>query len=197
MDSITNSPSFINWRDGQFFQEKFNLGYVDDNFKWKETFMIGEVPKDDQWPVYSTGRKLALETLYENANVHKECTRHYMNITPTVEGPLAEFANKYKGLKHHSTLLKLTPGCCLMWHYDSYSAFVKFQEIPEEKYHKIRRVAIMLRDWNFGQTVQIGKNVISDWKIGDVFGWEGDVWHGAGNFGLSDLIVFQVTYLDD
>ena len=55
----------------------------------------------------------------------------------------------------------------------------------------------MLRDWDFGQTVQIGKHVISDWKMGDIFGWEGDVWHGAGNFGLSDIIIFQITYLDD
>ena len=197
MEDITNSPGFINWRAGEFFQEKFDLKYIEDNFQWEETFMIDEVPKNDQWSVYSTGHHLTLENLYIKNNIHKDCTRHYMNIKPPVIEQLTEFVKKYKGIKHHCSLLKLPAGSSLMWHYDTFSAFVKFQEIPQEKYHKIRRSALMLRDWDFGQTVQIGKHVISDWKMGDIFGWEGDVWHGAGNFGLSDIIIFQITYLDD
>jgi len=92
--------------------------------------------------------------------------------------------------------LKLTPGCCLMWHYDSFSAFVKFQNIDMADYGKVKRAAIMINDWNFGQTIQLGDHVFGHWKKGDVYTWQGDMWHGAGNFGLSNLVCFQVTYLD-
>ena len=33
------------------------------------------------------------------------------------------------------------------------------------------------------------------WSKGDSFTWTGDVWHGASNFGSSDMIIMQVTHL--
>jgi hypothetical protein len=199
MIDLKKIPSFINWRESKFTKSHFDLNISDDEItaNWVETYMIDEVPKNDVWKIYSTDRKIALEDLYVTSGIIKECTRHYMDITPTIDGELKKFVDTFAGQIHHSTFLKLPAGCSLIWHYDSYSAFVKFKQIPEEKYHKIRRSAIMLRDWDFGQAIQIGGEMISNWKKGDIFTWQGDVWHGAGNFGLSDITVLQVTFLDD
>jgi hypothetical protein len=195
---ITQLPSFVNWRDGTYDKYHFDITINEHELTadWKETFMIDEVPKDDAWEVFSTEKKIALEDLYLDNGVTKECTRHYMDITPRLHGDLKRFADKFAHTKHHCTLLKLTPGCCLMWHYDSFSAFVKFQNINQADYGKIKRAAIMITDWNFGQTIQLGNDVIGHWKKGDVYTWQGDMWHGAGNFGLSNLVCFQITYLD-
>lgn len=200
MFNIRELDSFNNWKDAMFNKGHCELTQPLDTYdiEWKETFMIGEVPRDDMWETHSTSKKLALEDLYIEHNVHKQATRHYMNITPTLTGELKELVEThYSNKPHHPTWLKLTAGNNLMWHYDSYNAFVHFNKIPEEKYSQIRRIAFMMTEWSMGQTIQIGNEVLSHWKFGDTFSWQGDIWHGAGNFGLDDMVIFQVTYLDD
>jgi hypothetical protein len=200
MFEIEKLDSFNNWRNGNFNRGHWPLSQSLESYRvdWKETFMIGEVPQDDKWDTHSTSKKLALENLYIKYNVHKQATRHYMNITSQLTGEVKELVDSnYGNCPHHSTWLKLPPGNNLMWHYDSYNAFVHFNKIPEEKYSQIKRIVVMMTDWSMGQTIQIGNEVVSHWKFGDTFSWQGDIWHGAGNFGLDDLVVFQVTYLED
>ena len=55
----------------------------------------------------------------------------------------------------------------------------------------------MMNDWKFGQVIQIGNEVISHWSQGDTFSWPNSTWHGASNFGGSDLVVMQVSYLNE
>ncbi len=95
MTDITQLPSFVNWRDGTYDKYHFDITINEHELAadWKETFMIDEVPKDDAWEVFSTEKKIALEDLYLDNGVTKECTRHYMDITPRLHGDLKRFAD--------------------------------------------------------------------------------------------------------
>ena len=42
---------------------------------------------------------------------------------------------------------------------------------------------------------QVDDVIESHWQIGDTYTWEGDTWHGLGNFGLKDCVIMQVTWL--
>ena len=53
----------------------------------------------------------------------------------------------------------------------------------------------MITPWMFGQVIQVGGQVITNWNVGDTYTWQGDVWHGAANFGFDDLVVMQITWL--
>ena len=47
------------------------------------------------------------------------------------------------------------------------------------------------------QVLQVGDEVYSHWQAGDTFTWKGDTWHGMSNFGPSDIIISQITFLDN
>jgi hypothetical protein len=53
----------------------------------------------------------------------------------------------------------------------------------------------MMKDWDHGQVLEIDGKIYSHWKTGDSFTWIGHTWHGVCNFGPSDIIVAQITFL--
>jgi hypothetical protein len=55
----------------------------------------------------------------------------------------------------------------------------------------------MMSDWDRGQMLQVGNKVYTHWKKGDTYTWKSDVWHGMCNFGPSDCVVAQITFLDE
>lgn len=164
-------------------------------FEWKETLMTDEVPKDDMWNTSATRKKLELEELYAEIKISAECTKHYMSIRPELNNGLRSILDYYKDIDHNYNFLKLTAGHNVIKHYDSYATFIKFNEIPEEKHTEIKRTIIMMTDWAFGQVLQVEDQLESHWKIGDTYTWQGDAWHGLGNFGFDDCVVMQVTWL--
>lgn len=164
---------------------------------WEETFMTNEIPENDSWNTYATHKKLKLEELYNSWSVPKEGTKHYMSIRPDLTDNLKHILTPYNNLSFNYNFLKLTPGCQLTWHFDTYATFVKFNDIPEEKSSKIRRTIIMMNDWDVGQIFQVGQTVFHHWSVGDTFSWQGEAWHGMCNFGPSDIIISQITYLED
>jgi hypothetical protein len=84
-----------------------------------------------------------------------------------------------------------------MWHFDTYATFVKFNNIDENNVHNVCRTAIMMKDWDRGQVLQVGDEVYTHWQAGDTFTWKGDTWHGVANFGPSELVIGQITFLDE
>jgi hypothetical protein len=165
------------------------------SFEWLETYQTNEVPKGDKWDTHATDLKLQLEDLYAEWRVPKEPTLHYMCLAPTLSQGLQQAYDSFDaGLKHYN-FLKITPGHVSFWHFDSYATFVKTHNIDAKRQNDIQRSAVMMTDWSFGQVLQIGATVYSDWNAGDVFTWSGDTWHGAANFGIEDFTVMQVTYL--
>jgi hypothetical protein len=166
-------------------------------FDWLETYMIDEVPKDDVWDNFATTKKIALEQQYIKLNMPKECSKHYMALNPNISNKLKSYLEPVADKAHHYNFLKLTPGYNLWMHYDSYSMFVRYNNITEEQAENINRTIVMLTPWTPGQVLQIGDNTHSNWNVGDTFRWSAYTWHGVANFSFTDFIVMQITWLDN
>lgn len=166
-----------------------------DNFQWLETFMIDEIPSTDQWDTVATKNKLNLEEIYKKHHLPKECSKHFMCLKPDLSSGLRSLLDTFNSYQYHYNFLKLTPGYNVWMHYDSYSTFLKFNNIDESNIENIHRTAIFMTDHSDGQVLQIGKDVYSNWSKGTAFTWKGSTWHGAANFGFKDLIVMQITWI--
>lgn len=164
---------------------------------WEATYMTDEIPSDDNWDTFATHNKKALEAMYKKWGVPKDSSLHYMSIRPKLTKGLGTLLVPYTHLKFNYNFLKLTPGCNLMWHFDTYATFVKYNGINEDNVHNVCRTVVMMEDWDRGQVLQVGDEVYTHWYAGDTFTWKGDVWHGMSNFGPSDIIVAQITFLDE
>lgn len=164
---------------------------------WEATFMTDEIPDDSSWDTFATQNKKALEAMYKSWGVPKEGSLHYMSIRPKLTRRLSSILAPYQHMKFNYNFLKLTPGCSLMWHFDTYATFVRFNNIDEDQIHNVCRTAIMMRDWDRGQVFQVGDEVYTHWQAGDTYTWKGDTWHGMANFGPSECIVAQITFLDE
>lgn len=58
----------------------------------------------------------------------------------------------------------------------------------------MRRFAIMLADWQLGQTFQLGNANFTQWKAGDCITWEWqDMPHSTANMGWWDRPMLQIT----
>jgi hypothetical protein len=197
MDDIIETDTFKQWQS-----YGMSKGYIDPNwdkeyedFCWIETFMTDEIPKDDIWNTSATVTKLKLEDYYKKIKISKECTKHYMSLKPTLSLGLSSILQEFKGTTSHYNFLKLTPGHNLVWHYDSYSTFIRYNSVKDNQIKDINRTIIMMEDWTFGQIIQVGNTIATHWNKGDTYTWRGDQWHGVANFGFSDFVIMQVTWL--
>lgn len=165
---------------------------------WEETFCIDEIPKDDSWNTAATNFKLWQEDLYLKWGHRKESTRHYMCFEPKINFNINEIIKTINidTDKFLYNFMKIPVGSVIPWHCDTYGYFVKKFNVAPENISNVKRAIIFVDDWSFGQVIQIGKEMLSDWKQGDIFSWNHDAWHGASNFGNQDLIVMQVTYYE-
>lgn len=193
--------SYENWKEHAAFESNVEeVTWRDTDLltlPWKETYMTNEIPAEDNWNTFATHNKLALEAMYAEWGVPKEGGLHYMSIRPKLTKGLQSILLPYQHMKFNYNFLKLTPGCQLMWHFDTYATFVKYNKISEEDSKNICRTAIMMQDWDRGQVLQVGDEVYTHWLKGDTFTWKGDVWHGMSNFGPSVIIIGQITFLDE
>lgn len=194
---LVESPNFVKWQKTGGIRTSIPVTWNDEytSLPWVETYQTNEVPTNDKWNTISTDLKLQLESLYQEWNVCKESTLHYMALNPDLHPNLEKILDNFDVHRRHYNFLKLTPSHQLFWHFDSYATFTKNFNVSEKDFSKITRSAVILTPWSFGQVIQVGGNVYSDWNQGDVISWIGDVWHGAANFGTQDLVVMQVTYL--
>ena len=78
-----------------------------------------------------------------------------IELTKGLSSVITPFAH----MKFNYNFLKLTSGCSLMWHFDTYATFVKFNGIEEENVHNVCRTVIMMNDWDRGQVLQVGNEV--------------------------------------
>jgi hypothetical protein len=166
-----------------------------ENLPWIETYMTDEIPKEDSWNTFATRQKLDLEEFYRQLKVPKDSSLHYMSIRPRLDKGLESLIHPYNNLKYNYNFLKLTPGCQLMWHFDTFATFVKYNDVSEQDVKNVYRTAVMIKDWDRGQILQIGNSVYSHWAAGDSFTWNSYQWHGLCNFGPSDIVIAQITFL--
>ena len=164
---------------------------------WEPTYMTDEIPEDSSWDTFATKNKKALEAMYAKWGVPKEGSLHYMSIRPELTTGLGSIISPYAHMKFNYNFLKLTPGCSLMWHFDTYATFVKFNNIDKDNVHNVCRTVIMMDDWDRGQVLQVGDEIYTSWMAGDTYTWKGDTWHGMANFGPRDIVCSQITFLDE
>lgn len=195
---LLDSNGFKNWQKTGGIRTSVPVTWSDEDlssFVWLQTYQTHEVPAGDKWNTHATDLKLQLEDLYAQWQVPKEPTLHYMCLAPVLSTGLQQAYDTVDTGRKHYNFLKITPGHVSFWHFDSYATFVKQHNIPAAQQHNIHRSAVMLTDWSFGQVLQVGATVYSDWNAGDVITWSGDTWHGAANFGIVNFTVMQITYL--
>lgn len=200
--SITNLPSYTNWTQKKASRGRLRpvLWTSDEvaELPWEETFMIDEIPENDNWNTFATRNKLEIENMYRGWGVPKEGTKHYMSIRPELTADMErQLLGPYSNTAHSYNFLRLTPGHQIMWHYDTYGSFVKFNNLDQKDIDNVCRTVVMMLPWDRGQIFQLGNAIYSHWKAGDTFTWKGDVWHGMSNFGPSEAVMAQVTFLDE
>lgn len=186
------------WKSSSAITGKIYKNWDDssiDNLPWEVTYMTDEIPRDDSWNTFATKQKLELEEFYRQLKIPKESSMHYMSMRPDLGLGLKSIIDTYADLKHNYNFLKLTPGCQLIWHFDTFATFVKYNHVSEDDIKFVYRTAVMLRDWDRGQVFQIGNTVYSHWHAGDSFTWGSYQWHGLCNFGFSDIVLAQITFL--
>ena len=193
--------SYENWKEHSAYSNQVEEVTWNNNdlltLPWESTYMTNEIPENDNWDTFATQNKKALEAMYKSWGVPKEGSLHYMSIRPKLTKRLSSILAPYAHMKFNYNFLKLTPGCSLMWHFDTYATFVKHNNISKDDVHNVCRTVIMMQDWDRGQVLQVGDELYSHWQPGDTYTWKGDTWHGMSNFGPSDCIVAQITFLDE
>lgn len=190
---------YQNWRkfgvERSYIESKWTE--ADLIFAWEKTFQTDEVPENDAWSLFTTNQKINLQNIQKSWGVKDTSTEHWMSFSPTLPKKIGHILNPFKKYTYSYNLLKLDPGHMLVWHYDIYSTFVKRHNLTQDQAEKIHRSAIMLTDWNCGQMLQVGNDVLTHWSKGDTFTWQSYTWHGLCNFGPEQIILAQVSFLKD
>lgn len=199
MNHQSHLDYFKNWKTSSCVKGQIPVTWSDDDlqFNWVETIQTKEVPRDDIWPGFATDQKFYLEEIHSRWKIPDQSTQHYMALEPNLPNNFKTIFDSFKDKDYSYNFLKLTPGHMLVWHFDTYATFVRRNNISHNDTNKIKRTAILLNDWTFGQSIQIGNDVVSHWSKGDTITWQSYVWHGAANYGAEDLIIAQVSYLDE
>jgi hypothetical protein len=95
------------------------------------------------------------------------------------------------GLSHiGASLYKMTPGCVLPTHADTYSLYKKFHNIS---HNRIMRIVVFLEDWQSGHYLEVEGRPITDWVAGNWIGWNYNTEHMAANLGPTDRYTMQIT----
>ena len=162
------------------------------HFNWTVNYALGQIPEGDQWNIKATTGKLETERLFRDWGIENPSTKHYHSYNTVLDFDITKIYENIPGINHHHVFLKLGPGMTIPWHQDVYSYYINQYKIQDE--HTAYRALILLEDWNPGQVIQYGDEVIYNWKAGDSLTWNRDLWHGGANFGNKSLIVMMINY---
>lgn len=195
---ITQTEQYINWNKSKTIKSSIEPAWDPANIDvpWTEVIQTEEVVVGDPWNIYTTDLKYQLAELHADWSIPRESVKHYMSLRPTLHNGLETALVPFEKYTHNYSLLKLTAGHMIVWHFDTYATFVKHNDIQQQDADKIKRSIVMLTPWSFGHVLQIGSEVISGWNVGDIITWSNDTWHGACNFGRDDFTIMQVTYIE-
>lgn len=98
------------------------------------------------------------------------------------------------GLDHATVAcFRQDPGNTNPWHFDTYSSALKRAGLKDKDLKKIKRYLLFLEDWDWGHILQIGNNVLSNWKAGDLYTWKAGMYHLSSNCGISPKWTCQIT----
>jgi len=157
-------------------------------------------PEDDLKPMdihnLSWGKKDNIKVCYTEHNTQKYQLFNSDNI-PKLFYDIAEIS----GLENYSVaLFKQNPGQINPWHFDTYQGVVnKYKkqgiDLSKEEIRNIKRYLIVLEDWDWGHFLQVGNNVLSQWRAGDIYTWDYGIYHTSGNAGQTPKLTAHITGL--
>ena len=90
-------------------------------------------------------------------------------------------------------MIRQCPGNIVPWHFDTYKMIREKYDIDKKNIDTVRRYLIFLEDWHWGHILQVGNNVLSNWKKGDVYTWPYGMYHLSCNAGIYDKWTLQIT----
>jgi len=155
-------------------------------------------PEDELKPMnihnLSWGKKDNIRAGYTEHNTKK----YQLFNSPVIPNIFQDIAKKTGLEKYSITLFKQDPGQINPWHFDTYQGVInKYKDdgiiLNKDQIKNIKRYLICLEDWNWGHFLQIGNNVLSQWKAGDVFTWEYGMYHTSGNAGQVPKFTAHIT----
>jgi hypothetical protein len=171
------------------------------NVNWGESEHAVELwPEDENKPLdihnLAWGKKDTIRAGYTEHNTKKYQLFNSSEI-PKILYDIAEMS----GLENYSVaLFRQDPGQTNPWHFDTFQGCVKkFKQqgvnLTEKDIKRIKRYLIVLEDWDWGHFLQVGNNVLSQWRAGDVFTWEYGMYHTSCNAGTKPKLTAHVTGL--
>ena len=170
-------------------QPEVNLQYK--HLNWEETFMIEATTTGIVYDTQGVNDNITQENLYKQKGMTALSSRHYAVKTVNDVNVDEFFPECY----YDVTYFKLPPGNNLWWHKDYYSFFQKKFNIKKRKSNSIHRTIITLENWVPGQIFAVEDNIAFDWKKGNSYTFQENLWHGVGNFSLEEYVIMQVTWI--
>lgn len=102
---------------------------------------------------------------------------------------------KYMSGLNHATVacFRQDPGNTNPWHFDTYQGAVEQGNLSDTERKKTKRYLLFLEDWHWGHFLQVGNNVLSKWRAGDMYTWDYGMYHLSTNGGILPKWTCQIT----
>lgn len=89
------------------------------------------------------------------------------------------------------SVYRMTPGCVLPMHSDTYNRFKEIYAVPPGT--TVIRTIVYLEDWDSGHYSEMNGRPVVGWRAGDWVSWHDDFPHLAANVGKTDRYTLQLT----
>lgn len=89
------------------------------------------------------------------------------------------------------SVYRMTPGCTLPEHGDTYAFFKKKHRLAEDI--TIVRIIVFLEEWQSGHYLEMNKRPVVKWDKGDWVCWGNQFLHLAANVGQTNRYTLQIT----
>jgi hypothetical protein len=89
------------------------------------------------------------------------------------------------------SVYKMSPGCTLPEHSDTYAFFRKKHRLSANA--TIVRIIVFLEDWQSGHYLEMNQRPVINWRCGDWVCWGNQFPHLAANIGQTDRYTLQIT----
>jgi len=101
------------------------------------------------------------------------------------------FRNVFPFERFSWSCYRMTPGCVLPAHRDTYDRFKLVHGL--ETTHSVVRAIVFLEDWASGHYLEMNGIPFTEWRAGDWVSWHDDFLHLAANMGQTDRYTLQLT----
>ena len=201
--------------DKEYFNKKY--WHYDDQLKSTDYQYVGQVLGDwkaDQIEFTEDDARWSRGIDFEFAEQHGDRTKNYeLKFRQNVEkwGYQRDNTQYYEinknlpqwcydvadacGLDNcYVALQKQSPGSVLPWHIDSYRSYMANMETNSAV--NVRRYIVFGEAWHWGHFLQVGNNVITQWKKGDVISWDFQVPHLSCCAGILPKYTLKLTGIE-